>query len=72
MSGNMYSNQLVDGAIEVIVNRSAMIQHDLMIGKELYLADVLNEDGDPYKIRIVGFFKIPMNRTYIGWKVLTQ
>ena len=57
MSGNMYSNELVDGAIEVIVSRSAMIQHDLMIGKELYLADILNENGDPYKIRIVGVFQ---------------
>ncbi len=57
MSGNMFSNELVDGAIEVIVSRSAMIQHDLMIGKELYLADILNEDGDPYKIKIVGVFQ---------------
>lgn len=57
MSGNMYSDELVDGAIEVIVSRSAMIQHDLMIGKELYLADVLNEDGNPYKIKIVGVFQ---------------
>lgn len=57
MSGNIYSNELVNGAIEVIVSRSAMIQHDLMVGKELYLADVLDENGDPYKIRIVGVFQ---------------
>ena len=57
MSGDMYSNELVDGAIEVIVSRSAMIQHDLMIGQELYLADILTEDGAPYKIRIAGVFQ---------------
>lgn len=57
MSGSIYSDQLVDGAIEVIVSRSAMIQHDLMIGTELYLADVLNQEGNPYKIRVVGVFQ---------------
>lgn len=57
MSGNLYSNEIVDGAIEVIVSRTAMIQHDLIVGQELYLADVLNQEGDPYKIKVVGVFQ---------------
>lgn len=57
ISGRMYSNKMVDGAIEVIVGRKVMMEKKLMVGQELYLADVRDENGNPYKIRITGVFQ---------------
>lgn len=57
LSGNLYSNQLVDGAIEVVVSRKTMMDQELMLGEELYLADARDKDDKPYKIRIVGVFQ---------------
>jgi putative ABC transport system permease protein len=54
LSGKQYSSELEDGAIEVVVSRKTMMEKDLMIGKELYLADVRDSNGNPYKIRVVG------------------
>ena len=31
-SGEMYSDELVDGAIEVIISRKAMLDNDMMVG----------------------------------------
>lgn len=57
LSGNMYSSEIVDGVVEVVVSRKTMMEQDLMIGKELYLADVLDKNDEPYKIRVVGVFQ---------------
>lgn len=57
ISGKMYSSEMVDGAIEVVVGRKVMMEKNLMIGQELYLADVRDENGNPYKIRIAGVFQ---------------
>ncbi|WP_033165020.1 ABC transporter permease [Clostridium sp. KNHs205] len=57
LSGKTYSSQLVDGAIEVIVSRKAMMEQELMLGEELYLADARDKEGNPYKIRITGVFQ---------------
>ncbi|NLJ96351.1 MAG: ABC transporter permease [Clostridiales bacterium] len=57
LSGKMYSKELVDGAIEVVVSRTTMLGKDLMVGDELYLADIRDKNGDPYKIRISGAFQ---------------
>ncbi|HWT76810.1 MAG TPA: FtsX-like permease family protein [Mobilitalea sp.] len=57
LSGKLYSSQIVDGAIEVVVSRKAMMEQDLMIGEELYLADARDQNGEPYKIRVVGVFQ---------------
>lgn len=57
ISGKMYSTEMVDGAIEVVVGRKVMMEKELMIGQELYLADVRDKDGNPYKIRIAGVFQ---------------
>jgi putative ABC transport system permease protein len=56
LSGEMYSNKLVDGAIEVVVSRKTMMEQDLMVGDELYLADIQDNEGNPYKIKVVGVF----------------
>ncbi len=57
LSGEMYHNELVDGAIEVIVSRKTMMEHDLMVGMELYVADARDPEGNPYKIRVSGVFQ---------------
>ncbi len=57
ISGRMYGNEMVDGAIEVVVGRKVMMEKKLMVGQELYLADVRDKDGNPYKIRITGVFQ---------------
>jgi putative ABC transport system permease protein len=57
LSGKLYSKELVDGTIEVMVSRKTMMEQDLMLGTELYLADVRDQNGDPYKIRVVGVFE---------------
>ena len=57
LSGEMYSDALVDGAIEVVISRKAMLDNDMMVGDELYLADVLDQNGQPYKIRVTGAFQ---------------
>ena len=57
LSGNMYSSEIVDNVIEVVVSRKTMMEQNLMIGKELYLADVRDKNDEPYKIRVVGVFQ---------------
>lgn len=57
LSGNLFSNEIVDGAIEVVVSRKTMMEQDLMVGEELYLADVRDQQDEPYKIRVVGVFQ---------------
>ncbi|HWT27067.1 MAG TPA: FtsX-like permease family protein [Mobilitalea sp.] len=57
LSGKMYSDKLVDGAIEVVVSRRTMVEKDLTIGEELYLADAKDKDGNPHKIKVVGVFQ---------------
>lgn len=57
ISGRMYGNEMVDDAIEVVVGRKVMMEKKLMVGQELYIADVRDKDGNPYKIRITGVFQ---------------
>lgn len=57
ISGRMYGKEMVDGAIEVVVGRKVMMEKKLMVGQELYLADIRDENGNPYKIRITGVFQ---------------
>lgn len=57
MHGEMYSPQLVDGAIEVIVSEKTFVEQNLVLGKELVLERVKDENGTPYRIRITGIFE---------------
>lgn len=56
LSGKMYSDKIVDDAIEVVVSRKTMMEQKLMVGDELYLADIQDQEGNPYKIKVVGVF----------------
>jgi len=57
LSGRMYSDKITDdGFIEVVINQSVMVEHDLIVGEELTIEAVKGPDKKPVKLRIVGVY----------------
>ncbi len=58
ISGSLYSNEIKDGVIDVIVSQKAQISLNLMLGEVLKLEDILMDDGaTPYRVRIAGIYE---------------
>ncbi len=55
--GEMFRDGLDDHTFEVIVNENTFVHNSLMLGEELELASVTDEEGIPYKVRIAGIFE---------------
>ena len=56
VSGRMYSDEITDGAIEVVVSQKALIKLNLMLDEVLELPKVTDGDGEPRKIKVVGIY----------------
>ncbi|MFI3207337.1 MAG: ABC transporter permease, partial [Clostridia bacterium] len=55
--GEMYSNTLEsDGSIGVIVSEAMLASKDLLVGESYLLKNVLDENGDGYRVTIKGVF----------------
>jgi ABC-type transport system, involved in lipoprotein release, permease component len=57
VSGKMYSDEIKDGKIEVIVSEAAMVKLDILLNEEIKLTNFKTPDGKPIVIKIVGIFK---------------
>lgn len=56
--GEMYSNQVNDGVIDVIVNERTFVENSLIMGQKLELKNQIKDSsGTPYQIRIAGIFE---------------
>jgi len=57
LNGKMYSGVMEDNTFEVIVNKKTFTEMDLMLDQVFTLTDILDANGKPYRIRIVGIFE---------------
>ena len=58
VSGEMYADEPeADGTIQAIVSEKAMVEMNLIQGEVLELYEMLDENGNPLRIRIVGVFE---------------
>ncbi len=55
--GEMFSDQVKDNVISVVVSERTFMESNLVLGEELELTSVLDENDRPYRIRIVGIFE---------------
>ena len=56
VSGRMYTDEVTDGVIEVVVSQKALINLNLMLDEVLTLPKVTDADGVPWKVRVVGIY----------------
>ena len=58
ITGEIYSDKIgEDGFIEAIVSQNALITMNIIVGEELIFENLLDKNGDPIKIRIVGVYE---------------
>lgn len=56
--GQMYSREIKNNVIEVIVNEKTFVEKNLALGEELTVSNIItDENGNAYKMRIVGIFE---------------
>ncbi len=56
--GTMYSGEVTDRVIEVIVSQALLMKKDLVLGEELELVKLKNDSRENYRIRIVGIYEM--------------
>ena len=56
-NGRMYSDEIHDHVIEVIVNERTFVENNLTLDEELELTNFTDPAGVPYKARIVGIIE---------------
>ncbi|MFY9567741.1 MAG: FtsX-like permease family protein [Acetivibrionales bacterium] len=56
--GRMYSDQITDGVIEVIVSQQAMVIQDLLLDNVYTLLDPTKDYKEVCKVRVVGIFEM--------------
>ncbi len=57
VAGRMYSNELKDGKIEVIISEAAMVNLDVLLDEEIQFVKLKTPDGKPVIFKIVGVFQ---------------
>lgn len=57
-----------DGAIEVIIDQSCMIEKGLLLGETIYLDSINDANGNPTKVRICGVFDTSNNDDFY-WQI---
>ncbi|MBQ7915729.1 MAG: FtsX-like permease family protein [Firmicutes bacterium] len=55
--GRMYSDEIKDHVIEVVVNERTLVENNLILDEVLELAELPDANGVPYKVKIVGIFE---------------
>lgn len=70
IAGRMYSDEIVDGVMEVIINQEALDQLGVLLGEDIVIDPSRNRKGDkairPKYIRVVGVFR-PVNGEIPYW-----
>lgn len=54
--GELYTNEIVDHTFDVMVSENTLVQQNLSIGQELILERLVDENEEPYRVRISGVF----------------
>jgi len=59
LAGESYSEDGLaeDGSIEVLVSQECMVRTNLLVGETLECGSLLDEQGNPYRLRVVGIYK---------------
>lgn len=72
LSGEMYSDDGYndEGFIEVVVSQDCMVENNLLLGDEFQYESLKDENGNPYKVKIVGVIKDNANDFY--WDIGTD
>ena len=55
-AGQMYTDQVEDGVITAVISSGIMRQQDYLVGDEYELQDLLQPNGKPYRLKIVGVY----------------
>jgi len=55
--GDMFTGELNDNVIEVIVNEKTYNERNLVIGQDLACVTIVDREAKPYKLRVVGVYK---------------
>ena len=66
ISGTMPSKEVSDNTMEAIVSQKTLMSCNLYIGEELVFEKILDNEKNPYKVRIVGIFE-PSSETDPFW-----
>ncbi len=56
LHGDWYSSDIKDNVIDVIVTERTFIKQSLTMGEEWELSEIVDEKGNPYRMRVVGIF----------------
>jgi putative ABC transport system permease protein len=56
-AGEMYSDTIENGVIEVIIPKRTMVERNLMVGETLKVKGVESPEGVSYQLKIVGIFE---------------
>ena len=57
VSGEMFSNEPVNGVVEAIISEKGLVKQKLLLGETLEFDAIRDENNKPLKIRIVGVFE---------------
>ena len=56
VSGSLYSDTIQDGVIEAVVSQVLQREKNYLVGDEYELASILQADGTPFRVKIVGVY----------------
>ena len=56
LHGEMYSSEVTDHVIDVVVSEKTYVEQNLMLGQEFTLSQIKDQEDVPYRIRIAGIF----------------
>lgn len=54
--GQIFSKEVTDNVIEVVVSEKTFVEQNLVLGQDLVLTRLLDENDQPYSLRVVGVF----------------
>lgn len=57
IAGRFYSEEVKDGVLEVIVTERTLVEQNLLLDEVFTLPRILQPDGTPYKMKVVGVFE---------------
>lgn len=68
VAGQLYSETPEEGVIEVMVSQKALIHLNLLLGETLEAPELPDENGEPYKLRVVGVFESARDDDHYWYK----
>lgn len=66
IQGEIYSAEVQDNVIEVVVNENTFVESKMMLGEILTLPSIKDADGNAYSLKVVGVFE-PADPQELCW-----